>query len=177
MAHRQTRKRYSGRPDMPVLMTVRQFASHIGRGEHWVRDACKDGRILACQKVGHFYVIAQDTLIRPRWMEGVPLDVDLPDDMIFGAEPIHVDPPVYKEVRKGNKKGMQKLKKLPSFRKVMDEKGYTYAEIRYMTGLGLNTIGNARNGGQVTMQSALRLANALEVDISELLRSDVWMNS
>jgi hypothetical protein len=161
---------------LPELLTLRQYASHIGRSEDWVREAVKDGRILAAQKVGHFWVIAKNSLIRPRWLEGVPLDVDLPDDIIFGAPPIEVEPPKYKHVRGGNKKGSRKLKKLPSFRKLMDEKGYTYRDIRYMTGLNLQTIGNARNGGRVTMQSALRLANALEVDISELLRSDVWMN-
>jgi hypothetical protein len=160
---------------LPELMTIRQYASHIGRGEHWVREACNDGRILAAQKVGHFWVIAKDSLIQPRWLEGVPLDVDLPEDIIFGAPPIEVEPPKYNQKRKGNKKPKRKLKRLPSFAKVMDEKGYTYGELRYMTGLGFNTIGNARNGGQVTMESALRLANALEVDISELLRSEAWM--
>jgi hypothetical protein len=170
----QTRKKYAGRPDMPELMSVRMFAHHLGKGEVWVRQACKDGRILACQKVGNNYVIAKDTLIRPRYMQDFPghlLDVDLPPEFILGTEPYEVPMPEYRKPGNPDRtRDPRRAVKLHSFRHVFMESEMSYHKLQHMASVSGQTINKALNGGRVAPEVAVRLANALGVDISELLR-------
>src|SRR5215213_4664530 len=105
MATKRSKTRKSGGGDFPRLLTVRQFGHKIGKGEHTIRDWCSKGLILAAQKVGYQWVIAEDTLIRPRFFPDMPgtwID-NLPDEMLAIKNPYPVPKPEYIRENKGNK--------------------------------------------------------------------------
>lgn len=172
MASKRRKTRRSGGGDFPRLMTVREFAHHISKGEHTVRDWCGKGLILAAQKVGYQWVIAEDSLIRPRFFPDMPgtwID-NLPEEMLAIQNPYPVEKPEYTNKRKGNKNANQRNKRLHSFKRIMDEQGLTYEDVRARSGVAQHTVARARDGRKIRLDVALRLADALEVDISELIR-------
>lgn len=162
-----------GGGDFPHLLTAKEFAAHIRKSYRWVREACEDGRILACAIVGGDWIIAADTLIRPRHMEGFPsilLDTDLPEEMILGEYRVDSTAPVYAE-RKGNPHPIQqRLMSVPGLQRIGNERGYSRAFVSALTGVHKNTVGAAWKGGKVTPQTVLKLAQGLEVDPMELIR-------
>lgn len=158
---------------MPPLLTVRQFAHFIGKSERWVRQACQDEVILACQKVGHNWVIAQDTLFRPRALRGMSgelLDVGLPDDKIIGKQYV-VPAPEYKETHGGNPNGNPKRKvQLLGWPRIKKELGIGRDKIYAKTGVHPETQKKLERYEPVTSEVAWKLAYNLGRDVEDLLR-------
>jgi hypothetical protein len=161
-----------GGGELPKLLTAKQFASHIGKSPRWVRQACEEGRLLACQMVGHTWVIAENTLISPRYLKGFPgelLDVGLPKERLIGKT-IVVPPPEYKK-QKGNKLGNPKKKiALPGYIRIKEELGMGRDRIYIKTGVHPETQKKLENGETVTAKTALKLAYALDKEVEDFLR-------
>jgi hypothetical protein len=153
-----------------------EFARKISKPVEWVRVACEEGRILACQKVGIQWVIAEDTLIAPRFFKDIdPIMLDhLPEDMVLGDYRVEVDVREYAENPR-NKEGKRKRVSVPAggLRTVMDEQGLSQYDVNRLTGVTRVTIRKALGGERVQADVVLRLAYGLGVDISDILREDV----
>lgn len=163
-----------GGGDFPRLLNVPQFAHKIGKSQRWVRDACEDGVIVACQKVGYIWVIAEDTLFRPRGMRGIDgelLDLGLPDDRIIGVTYIVPPPPEYKEKKEGNPNGNPQRKVLlAGWPRIKKELGIGREKIYKKTGVHPETQKKMENHVPVTSEVAWKLAYSLDREIEDLLR-------
>ena len=163
-----------GGGDMPRLLTVPQYAHYLGKSARWVRNACEDGVILACQKVGSQWAIAEDTLLRPRYLKGMSgelLDLGLPPEKIVGK--LYVVPkPTYKDKHRGNPKGNPRKKViLQGWPRIKEELGVGREKIYHKTGVHPETQKKLENFQPVTAEVAWRLAYSLHIDVEELLRA------
>lgn len=172
---RKSNHKRKGGLDFPELMTAKEFAAYLGRRSvKWIKEACKRGQILACQKVGGDWVIAKDTLIRPRHLQGMPnelIDMDLPIEFLLPGEPMEIQKPVYKPHPKDlHKVGHNRKVKLPSLRRIRIEKGMSQYDLYEESGVSRDTQRFAEKGLDVLPTTALRLAYGLDVEVEDLLR-------
>jgi hypothetical protein len=162
-----------GGASFPTLFTTKEFAHHIGKREEWVRRACRDGVIRACQKVGGNWVIAEDTLLAPRALKGMPgdlIDFDLPVERIIGRTYV-VAPPEYKGKGKSNPHGNKRRKiTLLGWPRIRDETGLSKNKIYEKTGVHHFTQKKLDNLEPVVSEVAWRLAYYFDVEIEDLLR-------
>ncbi len=176
MPRSSNNKRKNGK-DFPKLLTVREYAALVLEGRRsvsWVQDACKRGQILASQIVGGDWVIAEDSLIRPRHMAGFPnelIDMDLPLDLLVPGESVEVEPPQYHPKHKDlHKLGDVRKVKVPSLRKIRLEKGLSQYDLHRLSGVTRQTQRNAERGWYVHPATVLKLADGLDVDVEDLLK-------
>ena len=159
---------------MPVLLSVPEFAHYIGKSERWVRDACEDGVIVACQIVGRNWVIAQDTLFRPRAISGIDgmlLDYGLPEERIIGKTYV-VPAPEYKGTNPGNKHGNPKRKiVVKSWPRIREKLGVGREKIYKLTGVTPETQKKLEKFEPVTSAIAWKIAYNLDMDIEDVLRT------
>jgi hypothetical protein len=172
LAKRNTYARKGG-GDMPPLMLVSEFAHHIGKSRRWVRAACEDGVITACQKVGDYlWVIAEDTLFKPRALKGISnelIDVGLPQERVIGVTYV-VPPPEYVE-KTGNPNGNPQRKvTLNGWPRIRKELGMGRDRIYDKTGVHPETQKKMERFEPVTSAVAWKLAYSLDKEIEDLLR-------
>jgi len=180
MPKRYTRR--GGAPDLPRLLTVKEFADLLSRSadrrysEMWVREAINDGRIPAAQLVGgYMWVIPEDALIRPRYVpfSNKMLDELLPPHVTEGAEPYFIPDRRPRGRKPGQVAGGKKSVHIPSLKRLRLERGWSRRELcRRAGGMSHYTIERAEAGKKVTVPTLLRLAEALGVDYEDLMRED-----
>lgn len=162
-----------GGGDLPKLLNVSEFSHFIGKSKRWVRAACEDGVILACQKVAGMWVIAEDTLLAPRGfrgMDGEILDLGLPPERIIGTTYVMPPPPKPKKPR-GNKRGNPKRKVvLVGWPRIKEELGVGRDKIYHMTGVHPATQKKLENYEPVIPEVAWRLAYSLGREVEDFLR-------
>lgn len=160
--------------DMPKLHTVPSFAHYIGKSERWVRQACEDDVILAKQKVGSWWVIAEDTLFRPRALRGMSgelLDIGLPDEKIIGKTYV-VPAPEYKGIR-GNPEGNNHPKDkviLQGWPRIKRGMGVGREKIYKKTGVHPETQKKLERYEPVTSAVVWKLVYSLGIEVEDLLR-------
>lgn len=177
MAHKGTRK--EGKEDLPKLLTCKEFGYLIGRKHEWVRDACREGRIPSAQYVANFiWVIPQDALIVPRYLEGFPhhlLDVGLPEEFIISGKRTEVPRPM--ELNRNPSKNIEeqvKLYTLPSLRKVREDKGWSLRGLATAAKVDKAYLSRLERGLQkCRYRFARRLSDTLGVDIEELMNIEI----
>lgn len=170
-------RRNNGGP-LPRLLTAKQYAGMIGRSEQWVSKTLKDGRIPAAQRVAHMWVIPEDALIVPLYMENFPLDLidtNVPDEFVLWGAPRKVNPIPefnYKKLT-GNPNPIGKRKnkvRTPGLKSVRERRGYSIDRLSRGSGVRPNYIIDGERGLLIPIKSMLKLAWYLDVDYEELLR-------
>lgn len=158
---------------MPFLHTTRSFAAYIGKSERWVRAACQDGVIMACQQIGgSWWIIAEDTLLRPRALKGMDgelLDLGLPKEKIIGYTYV-VKPPEYKK-KVGNPEGNPQRKvAVKAWPRIKKELGVGRDKIYLLTGVTPVTQAKMERYEPVTSAVVWKLAYSLDKEVEDLLR-------
>lgn len=162
-----------GGASFPALHTTRSFAAYIGKSERWVRSACQDGVIMACQQIGgSWWIIAEDTLLRPRALKGMDgelLDLGLPKEKIIGHTYV-VKPPEYKK-KVGNPEGNPQRKvTVKGWPRIKRELGVGRDKIYHMTGVHPFTQKKMENYEPVISDVVWKLAHVLDMEVEDLLR-------
>lgn len=166
--------RKNNRPDLPKLLTARQFAEKIGRRYKWVLAMLQDDCIPAAQMVGDTWVIPEDAIIRPRNVGDLPniaLDVDLPIEFFGGMPKDHKAPDYVPNNNLGVSKRLR-LVHIPGLRRVRVEKGISQDTLARRAKSSIRTISKAEKGGPVLPVTALKFAAVLGVDYEELMREE-----
>lgn len=165
--------RQGGKPDLPRLLTGRQFAHLINRHPNWIRRARKMGRIPAAQKVGTVWVYPEDALIRPAHvtLDNRLLDIGIPDEFLggevwYGPEPEYPD---YADRKRPPNSG-PRATFVPNLRTLREERNMTQYALAKKSGVHHTTIAKVEGGARAAPRTIVRLAGALGVDYGELLR-------
>ncbi len=171
--------RINNRPNLPTLMTPKQFAEYKERPYRWVLGMIEDGCIPAAQRVGNVWVIPQDAIIRPRFLGDLPnsaLDVDLPMELLGGKRKKEKAPEYRRADTLGKSTEFKKVR-LPGMRRVRVERGLSQRKLARMARSSQRTVHSAESGPGVTARSALKFARALEVDYEDLMREEKGANN
>lgn len=173
--------RKNSRTALPKLLTAREYGHLIGRNLDWVKQACSDGRIPAAQMIanGMMWIIPEDALIKPRYLEGIDpklLDIGLPDEMVLHGQPAYIPAPDYsRNVNKGNATKhravrTRKTVTLHSLERVRKGKDIGARELHRLSGVHTATIQKAEHGLPILAVKAVALADAMDVDVEELMQ-------
>lgn len=165
--------RQNGAPDLPRLLTGRQFAHLINRHPNWVRVARNNGRIPAAQKVGTMWVYPEDALVRPAHvlLDNRLLDIGIPQEFL-GGTPWYTEEPEYADYtgRRRPPNSGPRASYLPNLRNLREEANMTRYALAKKAGMNHSTVQRIEDGSRAAPKTIVRLAGALEVDYSELLR-------
>lgn len=172
-----TRKK--GAPDLPALLTCREYGHLIGRTHQWVRDACVQGRIPAAQYVANYiWIIPEDALIVPRHLEGFPhhlLDVDLPEEFVLSGKRADIaEAPELKRGPSCNINENNKRYVLWNLRKVRQEREWGVNQLARAAGVNSSKISRIENNREPAWYVTVKkLATTLGVDVEELMHREV----
>ena len=157
--------------ELPKLYSARQYATLIGKSRVEVWNLLKKGRLTRSQKVDGYWVVAEDAEIIPVGSHEDPLIAKYAK--MFSTIPeLREDVELPSRFIPSNPKGTDSSTtiRLPGFKRVREELGYSTREIKRRTRVHENTQKKAEAGLPVQATVAVRLAVGLDVDVSEFLK-------
>lgn len=170
--------RKNNKPDLPSLLTAREFGYLIGRSRLWVIEACREGRIPAAQFVNNWvWIIPEDALIIPRYLEDFPtelLDVELPEEFVLWGKRVEIPKPMPGKNHFKPDSIKVNLYELPNLRRVRERKEYTQRGLASAAHVDQASLSRVETGVQKCRYSfARRLCDTLNVDITELMHREL----
>lgn len=150
---------------------MRQVAEILGKTKLTVYNAIASKRLIGAHWVDRWWVIQEDfRIIRAGVVDDVLLR-GLPPEIIADEPPknFSADMPEYRRYRDLDTTNERRSVHMPGFAKVTE--GLSGNQVRNLTGVHNQTQTRILKGDKVDVKVALRLANALDIDVEELLRA------